>query len=327
MPTVNSITDFWTTRWLPCTLAATICFGAFIIFEHRYQPLLTKTRPTVTERRKTSKETTDRNSPPALREYMEAHGFESVSAGLIAEKPDDLEDEDSVRTALDESIESDSAYRDLWTEAAEQESLETYAFKRPDEEESGQQHGGVEVFSQTLPCILVRTATNVQSPLSLHDVGPTQPKEPFSSLRRTHVSFAPFGSKPTPNLTDEPPLLNVATEVITTALSRGLSITINPPPPNFSSSDSAPALTPFPFGPFDSPVGPPPKRVSRSESIRPNTEQAPASQMPTIAEEGSASVGLGIFGNLGEAAADATKKQKRKRRHIRRGSRKGLGKE
>ena len=328
MAIADSFTKLWTSRWFPCTVAVTICFGAFILFERSYEPLLTRARSSGNDRNDTlSEQDDDGDVPPAIAEFMEAQGFERVSPESIAEEFSDRNDEDDAQRAIDELIEAEAAYRDLWSEIAERESVQTFTDAGPDDEETNEQPiVGTAVPSLSYP----------QSPPNPREFNNTQPTERFASPHRSTISFAPSPTRPTYDSASKDEL-STAADVITTALSKGSSITINPPSATAQLSDFSPnsfPRTPFPFGsPHPSitpsfwgwtkadqaPIGP--EHDSYSEGASPKMEQKSSPQMPTIAEETGAGVGLGISGALGDDEGESRQTPRKKRRH----SRKGLG--
>lgn len=332
------------TRWLPATSAVLICFGAFIFFEHRFQNLLMTARLTLNDIKDRPNEREAEDFATTVDDHTEVHGCERVSASpadSIEENPAELSEGDIQQEDTDELSEAESADQDLWVEVAEQEFRETNAFADPNED--GQEQALTEPKNLVQPAegTPVPTVSDAQSSSNPLESGTTPPWGDLPNPRSAHISFAPSAPRPEPKSTPKARRRDVFTDIITTALSTGSSVTINPPSTIASPSKSSPNTfprTPFPYDPsppsfVSSILGRPgpfpwaklhvPKRVKRTPLSYTDTRQEPMLQMPTIVEEGGVGLGLGISDALGDAAAEQRRRSKRKRRQARRGSKKG----
>jgi hypothetical protein len=350
MKIADSFGKLMAARWLPFTSAVVICFGAAFFFEHRYETLLMKARMTLNDFQKKPNEPGEKEEDAsAVEESIEAHDYEHISGhSSTADSGDEMEEE---CIAQDELIEAELAYRDLWTEMAEQDLFEAYALGRSDVEGQepivNEQKTPVQpVEGRPAPTISYAQGSPIPS-----EFATAPPRGEHVTHRSTHTSFAPLAPRSTLNHTPRARGRPTLTNIITTALFKGSSITINPPSSTASPSNSSPIIfprTPFPFGstqpshapsflgspgPFSWATPSVPKRVKRKSmsssqnsdivSARPNTGQRPLPQMPTIVEESRAALGTGTPDAPGDATAELRNTLKRKRRQERRGLRKG----
>lgn len=325
---IEGVLSAW---WFPWTLATIFCYVAFIYFKRRYEELITQVSLGASD---------EQDASSFLKEYIEAHSFERASTILGAKLLDTFEDDKVAHEAIKELIAAELASQSLPAKTANK--IYTSVYSDDEEQPALDEHEDPVQSPDGAP---VPPATCAQcSPPTLPTAGTTHSKEEPATPRPTHISFACSTPKERRRST--------VADLVTTAIFQGSSITINPPSNTFSSLNSSPTTffrTPFPFGsprpsittlPVESP-GPFPwakpdvSKKSNGSSISFNpkldfggvsskTEQASWPQMPTIAEEIGAGLGLGISGVLCGDTRKQKKSAKRKRRQARKGARKGV---
>jgi hypothetical protein len=343
MTLTNSFGRLPATRWFPAASAVLICFGAVAglsaFYKYRLDLLLTRAHSTLQ----------NANSPRPQDESEEDQTPAAIAAGSMLENSTES-GEATTANLRDQLRAAELTHQDLWTELAEHEFLESRPFSPSSPEDGPSPTQGVrEMQTFSAPPVKstpVPSNADPRSPPPIFNFNSlsASANEPSNSppQRASHISFAPLAPRYRP--TSSAPLANTPSlrprrrnhlaDIITTALSGGSTVTINPPSNSASPAISSPAT--FPRTPFPSesprPTGlfpwmrsPIPERVTRTPVRSPirfsfgagDARNAEAEQMETIDEESG--VGLGLVGIVG---GDGERRRRRRRsRHSRRGSR------